>query len=90
MSQRIKRLFHWPNMFTDIAKHCNSCDVCQNHTKTNPKPCPMQEQEVVSVPSERICIDFMGSFPKPKGGLEYLLTYVDVATRWPEAIPKGR
>ena len=28
----------------------------------------------------------MGLFPKSKGGFEYLLTYVDVATRWHEAI----
>ena len=47
----------------------------------------MQEREVVSVPSERVCIDLVGPFPKAKGGFEYLLTYVDAATRWPEAIP---
>ena len=52
MSQSIKKLFHRPNMFTDIAKHCKSCDICQKHIKNNPKPCPMQEREVVSVPSE--------------------------------------
>ena len=43
---------------------------------------------MVSVPSERVCIDIVGPFPKAKGGgFEYLLTYIDVATRWPEAIP---
>ena len=48
---------------------------------------PMQEREVVTVPSERVCVDLVGPFPKAKGGFQFLLTYVDMATRWPEAIP---
>ena len=42
---------------------------------------------MVTVPSERVCIDLVGPFPKAKGGFQYLLTYIDMATRWPEAIP---
>ena len=44
-------------------------------------------RERLSVPSERVCIDLVGPFPRAKGGLEYLLTYIDVATRRQEAIP---
>ena len=43
MSQNIKKHVHWPNMFSDIAQHCKSCDTCQRYTKSNPKPFPMQE-----------------------------------------------
>ena len=60
---------------------------CQKHTKAMPKPMPMQECEVVSVPSERVCVDIVGPFPTAKGGFRFLLTYIDMATRWPEAIP---
>ena len=31
-------------------------------------------------------IDLVGPFPKARGGFQYLLTYIDIATRWPEAI----
>ena len=79
-------MFHWRNMYTDIAKHCRSCEVCQKHAKAHPKPYPMQEREVMSVPSERVNIDVVGPFPKARGGFQYLLTYIDEATRWPEAI----
>ena len=34
-----------------------------------------------------MALDIVGPFPKAKGGKEYLLTYIDMATRWPEAIP---
>ena len=47
----------------------------------------MQEREVVTILSERVCIDLVGPFPTAKGGYQFLLTYIDMATRWPEAIP---
>ena len=87
VTESIKKLFYWPNMYSEITKHCKSCEVCQKYTKVHPKLCPMQEREVISVPSERVCIDIVGPFPKGKGGFEFLLTYVDMATRLPEAVP---
>ena len=87
MMNHLRKLFYWPSMSIDVAKHCKSCSVCQKHTKQNPKVLPMQEREVVTVPSERVCVDLVGPFPKAKGGFQFLLTYVDMATRWPEAIP---
>ena len=32
-------------------------------------------------------MDIVGPFPTAKGGFRFLLTYIDMATRWPEAIP---
>ena len=34
----------------------------------------------------RVCVDIVGPLPKARGGFEYLLTAIDVATRWPEAV----
>ena len=34
-----------------------------------------------------IAFDLVGPLPKGKGGKKYLLTYIDLATRWPDAIP---
>jgi len=48
---------------------------------------PMQIREVVSVPFERVAVDIVGPFPTAKGGFRFLLTCVDLATRWPEAVP---
>ena len=87
MTGHLRKLFYWPSLTCDVARHCKSCDVCQRQTKQNPKVIPMQEREVVTVPSECVCIDLMEPFPKVKGGFQFLLTYVDMATRWPEAAP---
>ena len=87
MCLQIRKLFYWPSMNSDVSKHCKSCTVCQKRDKQLPKQMTMQPREVVTVPSERVAIDIVGPFPVAKGGFTYLLTYLDMATRWPEAIP---
>ena len=47
----------------------------------------MQKRELVSVPSEQVAIDIVGPFPVAKGEFKYFLTYIDMATHWPEAAP---
>ena len=87
MCLHIKRFFYLPSMTADVLKDCKSCDKCQRYNKQTPKPMLMQEREIVTLPSERVCVDIVGPFPT---GFRYLLTYVDMATRWPEAIPLKR
>ena len=41
---------------------------------------------IVTVSSERVAIDLVGPFSTARGGFKYLLTCIDMATRWPEAI----
>ena len=81
VTESIKKLFHWHSVYKEIAKHCRSCEMCQKYTMALPKVCPMQEREVISVPLERVCIVIVGLFLKGKGGFEFLLTYMDVATK---------
>jgi len=58
--------------------------VCQRVDKAKPPNSPMQLREVVTVPFERVSIDIVGPFPNAKGGCRYLLTCIDLATRWPD------
>lgn len=83
----IAKRFWWPTMYTDIAAHCKQCETCQRTTKRNPKPAPMVPRETVTVPFEKVCVDIVGPFPQGKGGFRYIVTYIDVATRWPDAVP---
>ena len=72
-------------MTVDAAKHIKSCDVCQRMDKTLPRRMTMLHRELVTVPSEWVAIDVVGPFLVAKGRFKYLLTYLDMATRWPEA-----
>lgn len=43
---------------------------------------------MVDVPFKRIAVDLIGPLkPTSKGGFRYVLTVIDVATRFPEAVP---
>ena len=79
--------FYWPTMSRDCRQTITSCDACQKHDRSKPRQNPMQEREQATVPFENLSIDLVGPFPTAVGGFKYLLTAVDLATRWPEAIP---
>ena len=51
MTGHLRRLFYWPSLTSDVAKHCRSCEKWQKFTKQSPKVLPTQEREVVTVPS---------------------------------------
>ena len=87
MTGHLRKLFYWPSLTSDVAKHCRSCNTCQKHAKQAPKVLPMQEKEVVTIPSEIVCVDLVGPFLTARGGFQFLLTYIDIATRLLEAIP---
>ena len=90
MTEHIRKFFYWPTITIDAMKHIKSCPSCQKMDKTRPKHMTMQEREVVTIPFERVAIDLVGPFPTARGGFKYLLTCIDMATRWPEAIPLRR
>ena len=79
--------FYWPSLWRDTADHCRSCDTCQRNAKAKPRPNPMVRWELDCVPSEKVYVDLVGPFPRAKNGYIHLLTYIDSASRWPEAIP---
>ena len=85
--QHITKSFYWPTLWKDVRLHVQSCDTCQRITKKNPKKAPMIKREIVTVPFERVSIDLVGPLPKSRGGFQYLFTYIDNASRWPEAEP---
>ena len=86
VAKDLARLFYWPCLWRDVAENCRSCHKCQEFNKAKPRHNPMVEREVITIPSERVCVDIVGPLPKARGGFEYLLTAIDVATRWPEAV----
>ncbi len=87
VSAMISRYFVWPGMAKDIVTHCGSCRVCQVRSKHKPRRAPVVERPILTEPFKSIAIDLVGPLPKGKGGCQYLLTYVCLATRWPEAVP---
>ena len=81
--------FWWPGITNDIHKYCKSCDVCQRtSSKGRLKNVPLEKVPVISTPFYRVAIDIVGPIiPASYDGHKYVLTMVDYASSFPEAIP---
>ena len=79
--------FYWPNLSKSCRDFVRSCIKCQADDKTLPKPNKMVKRQVTTQPFKEIAIDLVGPFPTATGGYRHLLTCIDTASRWPEAVP---
>ena len=79
--------FYWPCMARDCMTYIKACEKCQAMDKSLPRPPVMTQREVVTKPFHDVAIDIVGPFPTAKGGLKFMMTCVDTASRWPEAFP---
>ena len=51
-------------------------------------PVPIGSMPLISTPFERVAVDLVGPLSPPSSqGHRYILTIIDVATRYPEAVP---
>ena len=79
--------FYWPNLSKSCRDFVRACNRCQTADKGIPKPNRMVKREVTTQPFTDIAIDLVGPFPTATGGYQHMLTCIDTASRWPEAIP---
>ena len=87
MVELIKHFFHWPTMTKDCLKHIRACATCQKMDKSTPRRNEMQMREMSTIQFERVAVDLVGPFPTAVGGFRFMLTCIDMATLWLEAIP---
>ena len=85
---RVTSKFFWPGAYDDVSRYCQSCDICQ---RTIPKgrcgKAPLVAMPIIGEPFARVAIDLVGPLPMSGRKHRWILTLVDCATRYPEAIP---
>ena len=86
---RVSEDFYWPSMGSQIWRWTASCKICQQTCdKGRVKPQPLVPLPVIEEPFSRVAIDIVGEIrPASSSGHKYILTVVDHATRWAEAVP---
>jgi hypothetical protein len=86
---RILSKFFWPGVSADVTGYVQTCDICQKTVaKGKVFPVPLATMPRISAPFERVAIDLVGPLSPPsEGGHRYILTLIDIATRFPEAVP---
>ena len=80
--------FYWPGVGVDVARFCRSCDACQKMTSEGKVTrVPLGEMPLIEEPFKRVAVNLIGPIaPVSDKGNRYILTVVDFATRYPEAV----
>ena len=88
-ADKIQSAFYWPGIQGDVTRFCKSCDVCQKTVNKGSVPkVPLEKMPLIDKPFTRVAIDLVGPIgPPSEDGHRYILTLVDFATRYPEAVP---
>lgn len=88
-TERVLSEFFWPGCKTEISRYCKSCDTCQRTIqKGRVNKAPLGEMPIIGQAFERVAVDLIGPLiPASDRGHRYILTLVDFATRYPEAVP---
>ena len=79
----------WPGLRQDVIRFCRSCDVCQRTVKRGSvRKVPLGSMPLIDSPFKRVAVDIVGPIAPPReAGHRYIVTLVDYATRYPEAVP---
>lgn len=86
---RVMRHFYWPKLCKDVVEFCKTCHECQVGGKPNQAvpPALLVPIPAFGEPFSHVLTDCVGPLPKTKHGYQYLLTVMDVSTRFIEVFP---
>ncbi|XP_064470265.1 uncharacterized protein LOC135385018 [Ornithodoros turicata] len=87
-ADRVLAEFYWPGLQADAKRFVASCDICQRTTpRGKTAKAPLQKMPVIDTPFKRVAIDIIGPLhPSSSRGNKFILTLMDYATRFPEAV----
>ena len=87
-TDRITSNFHWSGITSDISRFCMSCDICHRTIhKGRVSKIPLVTMPLMEEHFRRVAMDLVGPLsPVSDKGNQYILTFVDDATRYAEAI----
>jgi hypothetical protein len=84
---KLRDLFYWPRLVTDVRDYCRSCLICQRRKPHPKRPRHPLQQDSVGEPMQKVTLDLL-SFDQPSdSGYHNLLVIVDSLTKWAEAFP---
>ena len=80
--------FFWPEICGDVARFRKSCDICQRTIqKGRVSKVPLGKLPLINTPFKRVAVYIVGPIePRSEKRNRYILTMIDYATRYPEAV----
>ena len=86
---RIIQHYFWPKMSKDVKRFVKQCKVCQmKGSGSNFTKAPIQTGVTATRPFQKVAIDIIGLMPiMSNRGHRYILTLIDICSRYAEAVP---
>jgi len=84
--QAVKHKYFWPCLFREIVEHVNRCVPCQTRNLSTFRP-RIQESDIPPFPFAKIAVDICGPYPKTLSGNQYIVSFIDIYSGWPECFP---
>lgn len=80
---KLKQHYFWKGMFNDVQKYILACDTCKAYKHTTQPPFGiMINPKKVDRPMLMLSVDIIGILPKAYSGHKYILSVVDVFTKY--------
>ena len=80
---KLREDYYWPNMYRDITNYLSQCQICKAYKIANTRPRGQRlYPRTVSSPLDLLSIDLIGPLPSAFYGYRYILTMVDVFTKF--------
>ena len=87
---RLASHFTWPRMYVQTKELVRICPGCQKAAKNRFARAPLQPLPCIGEPFRVVAMDLVGPLPRTASGHKYLLTLMDLHSKFPEAIPLKR
>ena len=84
--QRLKKLAFWFSMRKDAIEFVKGCEICKKYMRDRIPPEPILRSPQVSRPWQAVHMDLIGPLPESESGNKYILTLIDVLTRYGVAV----
>jgi transposase InsO family protein len=78
---------YWVGWHGDVNRYCKTCPQCARYFRGKPPRQGYLQHAPIGEPFERIAIDLTGPHPRSRSGSVYILTVLDIFSKWVEAIP---
>lgn len=85
---RIRQRYFWPRMASEVRKHIKHCVTCKETKAPNVATAsPPGEPRITTHPWQIIALDFVGPLPRSKKQNQYILSVVDLFSKWIMLLP---
>ncbi len=83
--QRLRELYWWPQMDSQVQSTVSTCIPCQSNDKTQvTHPAPLQPVQFPEGPWKKLGLDVVGPFETATPACRYAITLKDYHSKWPE------